>query len=308
LNEPEIDRKDILKSVMKFVLVGLGEVLWDILPSGMQLGGAPANFAYHARALGAEAVVASSVGADEPGRAILERLDTLGLNHDYVVTDSIHPTGAVQVKIDPSGNPAFVIQENVAWDFLPLTRQWIGLAGRADAICFGSLAQRSEVSRTTIRALLEKASPGALRIFDVNLRAPFFTREVIEISLQLANVFKMSRDELPVMSRLLSIPGDESMLMGGIMERYNLRLIALTKGGEGSVLYSCGRKSSHPGYCVEVVDSVGAGDAFTAALALGMLKGYDLDRINDSANRLASFVCSQSGATPGLPGEFTTLF
>lgn len=292
---------------MKYLLVGLGEILWDRLPAGVQLGGAPANFAFHARALGAEAVVASSVGADEPGRGILERLDTLGLNHDYIVADSIHPTGAVRVKIDPDGNPVYEIQENVAWDFLPLTRQWMGLVGRADAICFGSLAQRSKVSRTTIRALLEKASPEALRIFDVNLRAPFFTREVVEISIQLANVLKVSREELPVVARLLSMSGDETILLSRILQRYNLRLIAFTRGEEGSVLYTSDRKSDHPGYRVDVIDSVGAGDAFTAALAVGMLKGYDLDRINDTANRLASFVCSQSGATPVLPEEFMAL-
>ncbi|MBZ5552728.1 MAG: carbohydrate kinase [Acidobacteriia bacterium] len=293
---------------MSRLLVGLGEILWDLLPSGMQLGGAPANFAFHARALGADAVVASSVGADEPGRGILDHLDSLGLNHDYIITDPVHPTGAVWVNIDRNGNPAYVIHEHVAWDFLPLTRQWLGLAGRADAICFGSLAQRSEVSRTTIRALLEKTSPNALRIFDVNLRAPFFTREVIETSLQLATVLKVSRDELPVVARLLSMSEHGPILLNTIMQRYNLRLIALTRGGEGSVLYSGGRSSDHPGYRVEVIDSVGAGDAFTAALALGMLKGYDLDRINDSANRVASFVCSQAGATPALPEECTALF
>jgi fructokinase len=293
---------------MKFVLVGLGEVLWDILPSGMQLGGAPANFAFHARALGAEAVVASSVGADELGREILKRLGSLGLSHNYIVTDPVHPTGTVQVEIDSGGNPAYVIPENVAWDYFPLTQQWIALIGKADAICFGSLAQRREVSRTTIRALLEKSSPGTLRIFDVNLRAPFFCREVIEGSLQLANVLKVSLDELPLVARLLSLSGDETTLLNQIMQRYNLRLIALTKGGEGSVLYSCGQKSDHPGFRIEAIDFVGAGDAFTAALALGMLKGYDLDRINDCANRLASFVCSKSGATPQLPEEFTALF
>ncbi|MBZ5536580.1 MAG: carbohydrate kinase [Acidobacteriia bacterium] len=293
---------------MKFALVGIGEVLWDILPSGKQLGGAPANFAFHARALGAEAVVASSVGADESGRGILERLDTLGLNHDYVVTDPVHPTGTVRVKIDPSGNPAYIIPENVAWDYLSLTRQWIRLVGGADAICFGSLAQRSEVSRTTIRTLLEKTSHKALRIFDVNLRAPFFTGGVIENSLQVANVLKLSREELPVVAGLLSISGDETIVLSKIMQRYNLRLIALTRGGQGSVLYSGGRKSDHPGHHVEVIDSVGAGDAFTAAMALGILKGYDLDRVNDSANQVASFVCSQPGATPFLPEELTAVF
>jgi fructokinase len=293
---------------MKFVLVGLGEVLWDILPSDMQLGGAPANFACHAQALGAEAFVASGVGADEPGRKILQRLSMLGLNIDYVVSDSTHPTGTVSVKIDLEGNPAFVIPENVAWDFLPLTPQWSELAGRTDAVCFGSLAQRSELSRATIRTFLDKASSYALRIFDVNLRAPFFSREVIDVSLHLANVLKLNIDELPVVSRMLSIDGNDAELLRELLHRYDLRLIALTKGQEGSVLYSRGRQSIHHGYPVETVDSVGAGDAFTAAVALGMLKGYELDRINDSANRLAAFVCSQSGATPSLPEEFAMLF
>jgi fructokinase len=290
-----------------FLLIGLGEILWDLMPSGKQLGGAPANFAYHAHALGGKGVVAACIGDDEPGREILEKLDDLCLNRDYIVVDKEHPTGTVSVEVDEAGKPSYIIHENVAWDFIPALPQWMELAMKADAVCFGSLAQRSKVSRRTIQSFLRATPPSCLRVFDVNLRQSFYSREVIETSLQLANVFKINDEELPVVAELLALAGDETAILGALAKRYGHRMIALSRGDRGSLLFSEGRTSNHNGYPVVVADTVGAGDAFTAALALGMLRGCDLDRINDHANRAASFVCSQAGATPELPEPLAKL-
>ena len=285
-----------------FLLIGLGEILWDLMPSGKKLGGAPANFAYHAHALGGEGVVAACIGDDELGRKILEKLDDLGLNRDYVVVDKEHPTGTVSVEVDEAGKPSYIIHENVAWDFIPALPRLMELAMRADAVCFGALAQRSDVSRRTIQSFLAATRPSCLRVFDVNLRQSFYSREGIETSLQLANVFKINDEELPVVADVLALSGDETTILSALEKRYSLRMIALSRGEKGSLLFSEGRTSSHTGYSVVVADTVGAGDSFTAALTLGILRGYDLDRINDHANRVASFVCSKAGATPELPG------
>jgi fructokinase len=309
---------------MKPIIVGLGEILWDMLPSGKplrqaqdlsraeptdkQLGGAPANFAYHANALGAQGVVASCIGADDLGREMTERLNGLSLVRDYVAVDSSHPTGTVSVKLDADGKPSYTIHENVAWDFIPDSAQLKTLARLADAVCFGSLAQRSEVSRRTIRAFLGCTQQKALRIFDVNLRQSYYSLEVIEESLQMCNVVKLNNDELPVLAKLLGLEGDENAMVKALARRYGLALVALTRGPQGSLLTTATKMSVHPGVPVEVVDTVGAGDAFTAVLAVGMLKKYELNRINDCANRLASFVCSQTGATPALPQEIRALF
>ena len=290
-----------------FLLIGLGEILWDLMPSGKQLGGAPANFAYHAHALGGEGVVVSCIGDDELGKELLEKLDDLGLNRGHVVVDEDHPTGTVSVEVDEAGKPSYIIHENVAWDFIPTLPQWMKLAMKADAVCFGSLAQRSEVSRRTIQSFLRATRPSCLRVFDVNLRQSFYSREVIETSLQLANIFKINDEELPVVADMLAFAGDEAAILGALAKRYSLRMIALSRGDKGSLLFSEGRTSNHNGYPVVVADTVGAGDAFTAALALGMLRGCDLDRINDHANRVASFVCSQAGATPELPEPLAKL-
>ncbi|MBM3132359.1 MAG: carbohydrate kinase, partial [Chloroflexi bacterium] len=286
---------------MKPIIVGIGELLWDMLPTGKQPGGAPANFAYHAQVLGGESRIVSAVGADALGKEIRERLKSLGLNGDSVSEDAIHPTGTTSVSIDAMGKPSYVIHEEVAWDYIRQSPDLLELARKADAVCFGTLAQRSEVSRSTIRAFLSKASSKAVRLFDVNLRQSFYSKEIIETSLELASVLKLSDEELPVIAGLLSIEGDTLTLMEKLGKRYNLRLIALTKGENGSLLYTEDRFFVHHGYRVEVVDTVGAGDAFAAALAIGILNGHDLDSVNDHANRLAAYVCSRAGATPEIP-------
>jgi fructokinase len=285
------------------VVIGLGEALWDLLPRGKQFGGAPANFAYHAKALGAEAYVVSCVGADDLGDEILKRLDSIGLSGDYVAVDPEHPTGTVSVELDAEGKPNYTIHENVAWDFIPLRPEMIGLAARADVVCFGSLAQRSAVSRTTIRDFVTATREDCLRIFDINLRQHYFNEDTIVPGLTWATVLKLNDEELPVVAEMLSIEGSATETLGTLCRRFNLSLIALTKGGKGSLLFSPEHCAIQPGLPVEVADTVGAGDAFTAALAMGLLAGLDLETIGAHANRVASYVCSQHGATPPMPRE-----
>ena len=288
---------------MTYSVVGIGELLWDIFPTGKELGGAPANFAYHVSALGGEGLIVSCVGFDNLGDEILERLGTLSLDCKYVTSNLEHPTGTSSVKVGAEGNPSFTIQENVAWDFISKSQQLMELSKGINAVTFGTLAQRSEVSRATIRAFIRKIPSSVLCIFDINLRQAFYSREVIEWSLEACNVLKLNEEELQVLARLLSMEGDELQLLCELSRRFNLELIALTKGTRGSLLYSQEQVSVHDGYKTEVVDTVGSGDAFTAALALGMMSGSDLRAINDYANRVASFVCSKRGATPPITDD-----
>ncbi len=291
---------------MGHIVVGLGEILWDLLPDGKQLGGAPANFAYHAKALGADACVVSRVGDDELGREILERVDALQLRRDCLTLDGGHATGTVSVDLDGAGVPKYVIHENVAWDFIPVTDGLLELAGRADAVCYGTLGQRGEVSRAAIRAFVEATRADCLRIFDINLRQRFFSREVLDWTLKQSSVVKLNDEELPVVMETIkrgtrnSECGMEEMV-AELQEAYGVKLVALTRGARGSVLHSGGERSEHAGYKVEVVDTVGAGDAFTAAVAMGLLSGQGLEEINERANRVAAYVCSRKGATPEMP-------
>jgi fructokinase len=284
-----------------YICVGLGEILWDMLPAGKQLGGAPANFAYHAQALGGQGVVVSCVGDDELGKEIMTRLDELALDRSYLAVDKRHPTGTVTVELDENGKPDYTIHENVAWDFIPSDPRLAGLAARTDAVCFGSLCQRSEVSHRAVRAFLQATRPDCIRVFDINLRQSYFNRGIIQTMLELSNVLKLNDEELPVVAELLDLGGSEDELFARLTDNYGLRMIAVTCGGHGSWLYAQGRSSEHKGFAAQVADTVGAGDSFAAAIALGMLHGRTLDETNEFANRLASFVCSQSGATPRLP-------
>jgi len=289
------------KSKRKFILVGLGEILWDMLPGGKQLGGAPANFAYHAQALGGQGVVVSCIGNDELGKEILSSLDELQLQRQYVSVDNSHPTGTVTVKLDEDGKPDYIIHENVAWDFIPFNSSLSVLAAQTAAVCFGSLCQRSPVSRKTIRSFLAATGADCIRVLDINLRQSYFNREIINTMLELSNVLKLNDEELAVVANLLGITGSETDILSQLAERYALRLIALTRGASGSQLYAQGEDSNHQGFPVQIADTVGAGDSFTAAMTLGLLNSKNLDTINKYANRVASFVCSQSGATPKLP-------
>lgn len=286
-----------------FIIVGLGEILWDMLPDGKQLGGAPANFAYHAQALGGRGVVVSCVGDDELGKEIMGRLEALGLDRRYIAVDKDRPTGTVDVELDEKGVPNFTIHENVAWDFIPSDADLLDLAAQTDAVCFGSLCQRCEVSRNTVRRFLQATKPGCIRVFDINIRQSYYNKDVVHTMLELSNVLKLNDDELPVVAKLLGIAGSETDILSHLSEQYTLRLIALTRGANGSRLYAQGQDSSHQGFATEIADTVGAGDAFTAAMTLGLLFGKALDKINENANRVASYVCSRSGATPKLPNS-----
>ena len=285
----------------EFTLVGIGEVLWDLFPDGRQLGGAPANFAYHAHALGGDGIIVSSIGHDEPGDEIVNRLNLLGLDTRYIEIDREHPTGAVSVELDEGGQPRYIIHKDVAWDFIRGSRELTALGGRADAVCFGSLGQRSPVSRTTIRNFLRATKPDCIRVFDINLRQSYYDEVMVHEMLSIANVLKLNDEELGIVAGLLSIEASESAVVSQLIHRYNLHLVAVTKGANGSCLYTSEETSSHKGFKIEVADTVGAGDAFTAAMIFGRLHGKTLDEINEYANRVAGYVCTQTGAMPAMP-------
>ena len=290
------------------VVIGLGEALWDLLPAGPQLGGAPANFAYHAHALGARAQVITRVGQDDYGREIIRRFVAMGLDGGAVQLDEAAPTGTVTVALSGNGIPEYTIHENVAWDRIAATPEALAAVSVADAICFGSLAQRSEASRTAIQQLVAATSADALRVFDINLRQHFYSREIIEHSLLLANVLKLNDTELPVLARMLGMEGSPRQQIEGLARNFSLRVVALTRGAEGSLLFQGDRWSELPTSQVEVRDTVGAGDAFTAALCLGLLCGMDLDTIHEQASRVAAYVCGCIGATPSLPAPLRQQF
>jgi len=283
----------------KHTIVGLGELLWDLLPSGRQLGGAPANFAYFANLLGDRGIVASRVGNDDLGRQAASRLRQLGSSTEYLQYDPTHATGTVAVRVDGAGQPQFEIARPVAWDFLEWTPAWKKLAEAADAVCFGSLAQRSPVSRETILQFLRSTQPRALRVFDVNLRAPFYSRDVLEASLPLADVIKLNHDELPLLAGVLGIPfGEERSTAEALLHASMAKLVCVTRGSCGSLLVGKAGAAEHPGFRVVVVDTVGAGDAFTATLVYHCLRGSPLEEMNEAANRVGAWVASQAGATP----------
>jgi fructokinase len=293
---------------VNFKVVGIGEVLWDLLPGGRQLGGAPANFAYHAHALGAEARVVSRVGSDEPGRELLRRLEQLGILTDTLEVDPKAPTGTVTVEIKADGQPQFTIHEDVAWDRIAGEATGRRAVAAADAICFGTLAQRAEVSRQSIRALLKAAPADSLRILDVNLRQDYYSCEIIEASLALANILKVNETELAKLAEMFGLPGDERGRIVELARRFQLRMVAYTRGKDGSLLYSEGQWSERPGVTVKVADTVGAGDSFTAALALGLLARWPLDEVHRRASDVAAYVCSQTGGTPELPEQLRAPF
>jgi fructokinase len=286
---------------MSFNVIGIGEILWDILPSGKQLGGAPANFACHARALGARSRVISRVGQDPPGVEILQRLQALGLPIADVQVDPSARTGTVSVDLSASGQPRFTIHEDVAWDRLALEKTALAAVAEADAVSFGTLAQRREPARSTIQALLAAVRPGTLRILDINLRQHYFSRDIIETSLRLANIVKFNDSELPVLAEMLGLRGSVRRQIEQLARHYTQRLVCLTRGAHGSLLYSGGQWADDPSQPVAVKDTIGAGDAFTAALAMGLLAGKPLDAINRRANQVARHVCACEGATPPLP-------
>ena len=283
-----------------YTVVGLGELLWDVLPQGRQLGGAPANFAHMTNLVGDTGIVASRVGDDDLGREAQERLRALGLQTSFVQVDKQHPTGTVQVDVDPAGQPTFTIATSVAWDSFEWTPEWAALAQRADAVCFGSLAQRCPESRDTILSFLKAMQPDAIRVFDVNLRQNFYSSTILTESAALADIIKVNHEELPVVAKLLGIPFiyDERRAAQWLRDTFGTKLVCMTRGAKGSLLVGENEISEHSGYRVYVADTVGAGDAFTAALVYHYLRHASLSTLNEAANRMGAWVASQTGATP----------
>jgi len=293
------------------VVVGLGELLWDLFPKGKQLGGAPANFAYITAMLGDGGIVASRVGDDHLGQEALWHLKSNGLDVSRIQRDPVHPTGTVKVTVDVKGQPEYQITENVAWDFMEFTEDWISLARKASAVCFGSLAQRNAASRAAIRAFLAALPSFAIGIFDVNLRQSYFSAEIVRDSVRCAKVLKLNHEEFPRFLDLLQCPLKSSVRASGapggysdieaarwICQEFQLRLVCITRGAAGSLLVTTTSEHEHPGFSVKVADTVGAGDAFTAALVHHALRGSSLAAMNAAANRMGSWTASQEGAMP----------
>lgn len=285
------------------IVVGLGETLWDVFPDGAVWGGAPGNVACHAAGLGAKSFMVSGVGCDELGDRGIAALESHGVDCRHLQRDPGHPTGTVTVSLGPAGDASYVFASDTAWDHIDWEASLGELAARADAVCFGTLGQRAEESRRTIRLFLE-AAERAVRVFDVNLRQHFYSSDLIRESLALANVLKLNDDELPVVAAACGVSSDDPVAaIRQLAERHGLRLAALTRGAAGSLLVADGVVSTRPAQARAIVDTVGAGDAFTAAVVMGLLGGRPLEAIHDHAARLAAFVCGHRGATPQIPDE-----
>lgn len=288
------------------IVVGIGEALWDVLPEGRKLGGAPANFAYHVSQFGLESYIVSAVGDDALGKEITDKFTEKKLNH--MVETVPYPTGTVQVELDPNGVPQYEIKEDVAWDNIPFTPQIEALAQRTRALCYGSLAQRNEVSRQTINRFIDAMpkTDDTMIIFDVNLRQRYYTKDVLDASMRKCNVLKINDEELVTISRMLGYPGTDLQSKCWILlGRYNLKMLILTCGVNGSYIFTSGNMSYLATPMVEVADTVGAGDSFTATFTSSIIKGLGVAEAHRRAVNVSAFVCTQHGATPVLPKEFT---
>lgn len=282
-------------NAQKKVIVGIGEILWDMLPTGKAIGGAPANFAYHAKRLGEDGWAVSAIGNDALGREIMEIVMEKGLRNLISVTS--RPTGTVQVSLDAKGVPSYTIMEDVAWDNIPFTPQMAALASRADAVCFGSLVQRGN-SRDSVLRFLRAMRPEALRVFDINLRQHYYSKEVIDESLQLSDILKINDEEIRIVAELFGLGGDDTAACRALIERYGLKLVILTRGADGSEVITADEAIPQAVGEVEVVDTVGAGDSFTAAFVVAYLRGDSLADAQRLANETAAYVCSCKGAMP----------
>lgn len=291
---------------MKGLVIGMGEALWDVLPEGKKIGGAPANFAYHVSKFGLPSCVVSAVGDDPLGNEIIENFTSKGLTHQ--IERVPYPTGTVQVEVDQAGIPRYEIKENVAWDNIPYTDTLEQLAKRTTAVCFGSLAQRNVVSRNTINRFLDAipAENKPLIVFDVNLRQGFYNKETLCDSMKRCNVLKINDEELVMVSRMFGYPGidlqDKCWILLG---KYNLQMLILTCGINGSYVFTPGNVSFQPTPKVEVADTVGAGDSFTAAFISNILKGKSVAEAHSRAVLTSAYVCTKKGAMPLLPAELT---
>lgn len=285
---------------MNKVIVGLGEALWDCLPDGSKLGGAPANFAYHASQFGNEAYAISAIGNDALGDQTLKEFDEKHLK--YVMPRVDYPTGTVQVELDEEGIPTYDIKQNVAWDNIPFTPEIENVAKHCGCVCFGSLAQRNKISRDTIHRFIDTTPMSCLKIFDINLRQNFYTKEIIQDSFKACDILKINDEELVTIGRLFGYPGlDIENKCYLILGKYNLKMLVLTCGTNGSYVFAPGVKSYQPTPKVEVDDTVGAGDSFTGSFASAILAGMPIKDAHKLAVEVSAFVCTQPGAMPKLP-------
>lgn len=291
---------------MKNTVVGLGEILWDVFPERKILGGAPANFAYHASQFGFNGYAVSAIGDDLLGKEILTSLEEKGLN--YLLEKTDYPTGTVQVTLNKAGVPQYEICENVAWDNIPFTARTENLAKNTQTVCFGSLAQRNNVSRETIRKFINAMPEDSLKIFDINLRLNFYSKEIIHESLEMSNMMKINDEEVVKVANLYGWKGDEQEICGRLLEDYKLDILVLTKGTDGSFVFTPRQTSYQPTPKVHVADTVGAGDSFTAAFVAAYLHGERIEDAHQLAVEVSAYVCLQHGAMPKLADSYLELF
>lgn len=287
---------------MKQYIVGLGEALWDVLPEGAKLGGAPANFAYHAGQFGYNAIAISALGDDELGEKTLKEFDLKELK--YIMPRVPFPTGTVDVKLDSNGVPSYNIKTGVAWDNIPFAPEIEDAARNCKAVCFGTLAQRNEVSHQTIQHFLDETPEDCLKIYDINLRQNFYSEELIIENLRKANMLKINDEELVILSEMFGYPDlnveNQCWLLLG---RYDLDILVLTCGTNGSYVFVPGKMSFQKTPKVKVADSVGAGDSFTGAFTAAILAGQSIEKAHQLAVEVSAYVCTQNGAMPKLPAE-----
>ena len=287
---------------MDRLVIGIGEALWDMLPEGKKLGGAPANFAFHAGQFGLESMAVSAIGLDPLGEEIAKELEEHGLPFHLDRID--YPTGTVQVTLDSNGIPRYEIKEDVAWDNIPYTKELADLAGRAQAVCFGSLAQRNPVSRETIGWFLDAVPEDCLKVFDINLRQSFYSKEIIDDSLRRCDILKINDEELEIVKEMFGLEDlPTEGLCRSIIDEYGLKMLILTCGVNGSHVFSGDVSSFIETPKVNVADTVGAGDSFTGAFVASILKGKTVREAHEAAVKVSAFVCTQSGAMPVIPED-----
>lgn len=278
--------------------VGIGELLWDLLPTGKLVGGAPSNFAYHTQQQGAFSCIVSAVGNDSNGKEIKEALLEKNLTTNYIQTVD-YPTGTVDVNLNPLGEPSYSINENVAWDYISLPKNIDKQIKHTAILCFGSLAQRNAHTRNSIKKIIQKVNDDCLIVFDINIRQSYYNKEIIQESLEICNVLKLNIDELAILRSLFNLKGlDDKVVIEKLMKQYNLKLVALTYGSKGSVLITPTDESQLETPKINVIDTIGAGDSFTATMAMEFVKGESLDKVHQRAIEVSSFVCQSNGAMP----------
>jgi fructokinase len=281
------------------LIAGIGEVLWDVLPSGKMLGGAPCNFVYHATQAGCEGYVISAVGKDNLGDELLVVIQKLMINSRFIQVNDF-PTGTVTVELSDWGQPSYTIHENVAWDHIQMLPEIIRFSRDFDAVCFGSLSQRNIQSERSIQSFLSSLREDCLKVFDINLRKKYYSKGIIERSCEMANIVKLNEDELPVISEYFGFEGVVEMQLKQLLSHFSLRYVVYTKGEKGSIIMGNDEYSYLEAPKVVVTDTVGAGDAFAGILIAGLLQGFSLRDVHKIATDLAAYVCIQKGATPDL--------